>query len=989
MSSSFPVVAAIVHPLPAALMSDERNALLAMSPPSRGVSGTVPSWGAAAVRSTVPSILHPTILQHTLPFLTPTQICAVSRVCSMFACMTRLDAVWERVLDRDWSPDGEEMAELKRRVLKEAHNRRGIGDHTRVPIHKNVPVLSAAALEGSPPVPQSPEQQPVEARVSFLHVTPQLGPQKQRNESGIPRARSIAALNTLIPNASGTNSGNSSVGRSGLAMSPRPPHREISSPSSVMSKLSPESDGSESTSPSKRALTDSALAAPFSFPAGAALAAAFSPRPTPRSEILAVQRWLAPPDSFKTIYSDVVHSSYKRFQVAHHLEHAKQLPRIVQLIIFAASIVALLTWLAIQTQPFLTETDESLLMRPKFLAFLCTASLSLIIFVLTANMCRVVLQSLEAKRKLWAPAPALPPNATEADLSAAASFAAFQQADQAWWRHHSTNRGWYFVRYQVWDNPQLSWILLLLANLGSFITLWMLTTIVFGTLWPAAGVALGMLWPGVSVLFSFQLGRMVRVSRTMHQLIVVMASALQLCCLILFVHGSNPCLLWVLNYSLLAAFGALLASGAPNMLLLFFIFWLSEDYLLYGWTPVILPPQDLPSQHQLSDEESQHRGPTALERVMSPTANSLQARVRPIGFAAGASGAASGDATSQTDSSAWAAMHIPPARTLGRIILGSEFERNVFEARVSSFWRAQLLSRVGVSLGAGSIIYLASHAYWSHLFLLFLSPHAHFATLPLGIRLFHLYELGQYLSVSCCVSVLAVVVTLQNRDWRWWWTAVHVNVTALAAVSAHYTIWLFEQTVVTSESRRFGTGSQPPPSVHWLHGWPAWICMLCVAIGISLVANLIAIWLLYAPKSVRAMMLQAAQEAEAEARVAEAQRVMHEFHARQRKMSRGEDKEETTHTRHHHESHSHHASRAPCPSASPAAASSLASYALPSQLFPTHSSLSFAQSLMQPPSPAVELTDPAFDSQLAEIQAHAAAANAGGRVQLLYPLTQS
>lgn len=550
-----------------------------------------------------------------------------------------------------------------------------------------------------------------------------------------------------------------------------------------------------------------------------------------------------------------------------------------------------------------------------------------------------------------------------------------------------------FVRYQVWDAPQLQWVLLLLANLGSFITLWMLTTIVFGTLWPAAGVVLGLLWPGVSVMFSFQLGRMVRVSRTMHQLIVVMASALQLCCLILFVHGSNPCLVWVLNYSLVAAFGALLASGAPNMLLLFFIFWLSEDYLLYGWTPVILPPQDLPSQQQINDdEESQQSGPTALERVMSPTANTLQARVRPIGFAAGAAGAASGDATSQTDSSAWAAMHIPPARTLGRIILGSEFERTVFEARVSSFWRAQLLSRAGVSLGAGAIIYLASHAYWSHLFLLFLSPHAHFAALPLGIRLFHLYELGQYLSVSCCVSVLAVVVTLQNRDWRWWWTAVHVNLTSLAAVSAHYTIWLFEQPIASNELRRVGPGSQQQMSVHWLHGWPAWICMLCVAIGISLVANLIAIWLLYAPKSVRAMMLQAAQEAEAEARVAEAQRVMHEFHARQRKMSRVAEKEEASPTKHHdaeHESSHSHAARAQCPSASPAAASSLASYALPAQLFPTTSSMSFAQSLMQPPSPAVDLTDPAFESQLAEIQAHASAANAAGRIQLMYPLSQS
>ena len=897
------------------------------------------SWPSSH-RPAAVTVLHPAVLHCTLQFLSPTAICAVSRVSTAFAHAARSDALWELVLQRDWYDDiGIEGAELQRRVRREARARRGLHDidemeeldahHAAALAH--VPVLTAQSLEGSPPTaPQSPEKQCAVAATSRLSIP------TMRHDSGIPRARSIAALNTMAaPSPVGNGAG---LGRAGLGLSPRP-----STPSAAHRQPSPDSDSSSDTispPPLRRTVSDSALAStsslPFSFPTPAQVAAAFSPRPSPRSEALAAQRWLAPPASWKCIYSDVVQASYARFQVEHHVQVSERLPRPLKLTIAAGLAVALVAFVAIH----LRDSSQS-----RSLCLLYTTSMTVVLTALVGNVCRVLRRSLQARQVLWREPPLLSEDASPAEMAAAAADAAFQATDQAWWRHRFANR-FYYVRYQVWAHPRMRWLLILLAGVGAFVLLWVGVTLALGSWWPAAGGLLGITFPGLTLLLAFQLGRMLHVSRTTHIVVAVALSVLQLCCLLFLLRAGCTCLVWLLNQSSSRSLGSMAASFAPNLFLCLFLLWTADGFLHHSWAPVVLPPR-VAAFHQ---DELQLAEQGAFPHA--PLALTIESERDAEDSAASESDTEGGDAWS-------AERYIPVPHTLGRLLCGSEFERSWIEGRFSRRMRARLFSPGCVAVLAGLAAYAVTHPYWTQLFSLYTNPDATFLGQSLPTRMFHLLSLVQAIWSVVCATILATVVLLQNRDWRWWWQGAYVNATTAAAICAHYAFWLVAQESALSTQAGADDGDayaslmdaserlrafHSQIATHFVFSWATSALALCACISVSLGATLAAMLLLYRPKSVRSMMKDAAKAEEAA--VAAAQAAARDQYHRRASLSRLP-------------AHLYPVLSEPQPSASPSVDSLAYSVRAPLTYLPA-TPLSFLQSLQQPASPAIDLRDPAL-----------------------------
>jgi len=1014
-------------PFPPSAMTEERSLLGESAHPALDwgrAGGGSPGAGAAS------ALLRPGVLQ-VLQFVPPQSICRVARVNSVWALAARSDVLWERLLAQDWAAAAADttaraeevaaLAELQQRVKAEARARRGplLADleadaRRRSIVHAGVPTLNAGTPEASPPsAPQSPEQlRALQDAKNNSSSSSSSSVQLRRSDECIPRVRSIATLNTLLmpPGTSASSSGK------GPDRSPRPALSPTLQQHQLQGKTSPDSgdSGSDlSVSPLKRAYTEGANyptpASAFNFPSPAAVAAVFSPRPPSQASAgsrFAAQRYVAPPDSLKAIFADVMQKSYPRFALRPHLAVGERLPRTLKFVAIACALLALTAGVSLcYTDPGNFAEDTPFYRRPRILSLMCTLSGVVALALLFLNLVRVLRRSLLAKQALWKLPPIPPPDASMAEHEHAAAVSAFQLADQVWWRGHTTNR-WHAVRYQVWLPPSTSLLLVLATGQGAFLLLWCIITLSLGSWWQSAGVGIGMLFPGAALIIAFQLGRMLRISRTLHLINICSLSLMQLCTLVYLLHAGNPCLVWQLDYSLALGFAALAGSFAPNLLLLFFALWLHEDYITHGFDAAVLPPQ-LPVSLDFESPEA-----------VSPTARAdFNSRSPAFGAPAGA-GVRDEESqmpvyaiASATSAAHWAAMFIPPAHTFGRVLLGSRFERRWIESRIPLSVRKALCSRVGLSVLGGCLIYAATCTYWSSLFRLFLDPRVVFPLLPAAVRWFHVLSLASFLLVSVIVTLIVVFASLQNRSWLWWWYSAHVNAAALLLIGLHYAFW---STNLRAELREALLLAQDHPmhadafdqaavrlrmfesqlSTHWLYSCSSWLALLCCVTALSLVASVLCMRLLYRPKSVRELLKSAAEaavaEAEEEAVLARRMSIEHDSAACCRAPFLNSAAPSST------------VVRAPMPtpiippplsnryapqvSASPVLIDSLSTLAMSSPGYdPARLGLgfggygigfgaapmSFFQSLQQPASPAVDLQDHAFHEQLRDIRTHA------------------
>lgn len=541
----------------------------------------------------------------------------------------------------------------------------------------------------------------------------------------------------------------------------------------------------------------------------------------------AAARWCAAPNSLKSIFQETLVASHRRFEYLGHVAAANVPPRWLKTVMTIS--IALAT-LALATIPFSSSRNKpaSSLAYAHTSSLVYTTTTAAMLALVCLNIIRCLALSIAAHTALW----------RRTDNESASTETTFEAADKAWWRTQVINR-WYLIRYQVWHPPTCGVVLLFMTGVGGFIAAWTAVTMMLGSVWPRLGLALLITAPGLVAAGVFQLGRMLFLSRFMHLLLTSLLATTKLVFLVCLLQAHNPLLMYMVDRSLFLAFVYTVCSFAPNLLLVFCELWTSDEYLVSAWSPILLPPIE-PREPDDNDNE-------AANLRDSQVAESPVSAVPP--------------------STAWPIVDrtehdraIPTPHTMGRVIFGQWFEEG-FARRYPRFC-SYLCSRPGLSLLGGAVIHACSLTYWRLLFALFLADPS-FTSLPGVTRAFHFASLAQFVFVSTLVATLCIFVTLQNRNWHWWWMVVYVNAASMLFACVHFACWRHGIQRAHTVDTRFDSPEETAASlaalaaldehfdVHWFYSWPSWIGMFCVVVGSSLVTALVALAQLYRPKNER------------------------------------------------------------------------------------------------------------------------------------------
>jgi len=573
-----------------------------------------------------------------------------------------------------------------------------------------------------------------------------------------------------------------------------------------------------------------------------------------------------------------------------------------------------------------TSWLNGIFLQPRTLAFICSTATCIVVLLLATHVYLLLRLSSRAHDAIWLHHPHPDASAEEEAESIAAAAASgydftpdptpgFQRADKAWWLSQFVNR-WYAVRYQAWAPPlQGRLMFLLLVGSGSFVAAWTGDTLVLGAL-PGFAVSLALCFPAFCTFFLFRLGRILGLSRFMHLCQLILHSLLQLIFVIQLLHMHNPLLGWLFHRTGVGwGIACVALSFAPNLAWAFCLLWMNEKYIRgwdSSWIPVILPPYTrTPDDDAIMPQWSQARSTSdrmtdpsqPLPPQPSPSATYLASQLfasntaqafgvdpwtyMPPTSAVNAAPAATSGASSfgpysstfpssaasfvsayslAAPSSSWT-RSIPPASTCGRLAFGADLERTWIERRCSPRLRSIILSRWGTSIWCGILAYATSHAYWAYLFALPLTPAFTFLTQPWSVRIFHVAAMAQFMTCCVLLAAFAVLIALQNGDWRWWWTPVRVQTVAALFVSLRYAWWktamqeaLLNRDTAASIVLGLSPSLSSSPlssslsslSIHWLYWWSSWVVGWAAMCALAFCACWLMMMSLYRPRSVKA-----------------------------------------------------------------------------------------------------------------------------------------